>query len=154
MSLYLPPLEATERQQLQILLAQQPDKRMAQRVQVVLLSADGMLVPEISQLVGLHPINVRKWIHRFRQQGVAGLCSGKSPGRPRLFTPQQEQRILELAQIHPTSLGLSFKRWTLPKLRRYLVEQGVVKQISIESLRQLLQKYQLSVIRRRPQKYS
>jgi transposase len=118
MSLCIPPLEPTERQQLQILLAQQSDKQMAQRVQVVLLSADGKSVQEVSQIVGLHPINVRKWIHRFRQWGVAGLRSGKSPGRPRLFTPEHEQQIIELAQLHPASLGLSFNRWTLPKLRR------------------------------------
>jgi transposase len=96
-------------------------------------------VPEISQAVALHPINVRKWIHRFAHQGVAGLRTGKSPGRPRHFTQRQRQCILELAQADPRSLGLPFVCWSLRRLRRYVIEQGVVRRISIECLRKLLQ---------------
>jgi transposase len=139
MALYVHPLKKKERQQLEALLSQPIDELPAQRVQIVLLSSEGKSVQEISQLVGLHPINVRKWIHRFAQRGVAGLHSGKQPGRPRLFTQKQRQHILKLFYTHPRSLGLSFAYWTLSRLRRYVIEQGVVEHISIETLRQMLQ---------------
>lgn len=46
----------------------------AQRARIILLSALGKTVPEISTAVGLHPINVRKWIHRYNARGLRA-CS-------------------------------------------------------------------------------
>jgi transposase len=138
MAVYVHPLKPKERQQLETLLAQQTAEGPALRLRIVLMSDEGKSVQEISQAVGLHPINVRKWIHRFAQHGVTGLRDGKPPGRPRVFTADQRQRILKLFHTHPHSLGLSFAYWTLPRLRRYVIEQGVVPHISHETLRQIL----------------
>jgi transposase len=138
MAVYVHPLKRKERQQLEALLAQQNPDVPALRVQIVLMSDEGKSVQQISQAVGLHPINVRKWIHRFAQHGLAGLSNSKRSGRPRVFTPEQRQRILKLFRTHPHRLGLSFAYWTLPRLQQYVIEQGVVPHISIETLRQML----------------
>jgi transposase len=140
MALYIHPLKPKQRQQLEALLAQQSAEWPAQRLQIVLMSDEGKSVQEISQAVGLHPINVRKWIHRFAQHGVAGLSSGKPTGRPRHFTENQRHRIGRLFRTHPYSLGLPFAYWTLPRLRQYVIEQGVVSYISLETVRQILHK--------------
>ena len=139
MAVYVHPLKPKERQQLETLLAQQTAEEPALRLKIVLMSDEGKSVQEISQAVGLHPINVRKWIHRFGQHGVAGLLNGKPSGRPRRFTPEQRQRILKLFHTHPHSLGLPFAYWNLPRLHRYVIEQGIVPHISLETLRQILQ---------------
>ncbi|MEZ4678976.1 MAG: helix-turn-helix domain-containing protein [Caldilineaceae bacterium] len=111
---------------------------------IILLSAEGKSVPEISQTVNLHPINVRKWIHRYGANGVSGLRSGKSPGRPKLFTSKQRLQISQIAGTSPRQLGLNFSRWSLQRLRRYLIEQGVVDRISIETIRQIIQSSDLA----------
>jgi transposase len=139
MALYVQNLERSKLQQLQSITYQDEEDLPKNRVRIVLLSAEGKSVPEISRMVNLHPINVRKWIHRFCQQGVDGLRSGKSPGRPRLFSSEQRQRIITSANADPRSLGLSYGRWSLQRLRRYLIEQGVVNHISVETIRQILQ---------------
>jgi transposase len=90
-------------------------------------------------MVNLHPINVRKWIHRFNVYGMDGLRSGKSPGRPVVFTQKQRQQIAEIAATNPRTLGLRFSRWSLQNLRRYLIEKKIVKHISVETVRQILQ---------------
>ena len=139
MALYVQNLDFTKMKQLQAMVFEGGEDLPENRLRIVLLSAEGKSVPEISRLVNLHPINVRKWIHRFHQRGVEGLRSGKSPGRPRLFSSEQRERIIASATADPHSLGLPFSRWSLQRLRRYLIDQGVVKHISVETIRQILQ---------------
>lgn len=139
MALYIQNLDRQALQQLEAVVFQREEDLPENRVRIVLLSAAGKSVPEISRAVNLHPINVRKWIHRFSRNGLEGLRSGKSPGRPRLFTLEQRQQIISIASADPRSLDLPFSRWSLQRLRRYLVEQDIVSHISVETIRQILQ---------------
>ncbi len=137
MALYCRPLKADEVVKLEE-LARGADEDMAQRGQIVLLSAKHVGVHEIGAQVGLHPINVRKWIHRFNNYGLKGLQQRRSPGRPKVFTKQQREAIVRLATTDPTSLGLSFDAWSLQRLRTQLIERGVVQEVSAETIRQQL----------------
>ena len=139
MALYIQNLDRQALKQLESMVYQREEDLPENRVRIVLLSAEGKSVPEISRAVNLHPINVRKWIHRISKSGLEGLRSGKSPGRPRLFTGEQRQRIIAVATADPRSLGLHFSRWSLQRLRRYLMEQNIVSHISVETIRQILQ---------------
>jgi transposase len=145
MALYIQNLTDQEFQQLEALICQPEEDIPVNRLLIILLSSEGKSVPEISKMVNLHPINVRKWIHRFSQEGVDGLRSGKSPGRPPLFTLEQRQQIMGIANANPRSLGLHFARWSLQRLRRYMIEQRIVKHISVETIRQIIQGTELSV---------
>lgn len=114
------------------------DDELARRVQIVLLSAQRTGVHEISAMVGLHPINVRKWIHRFNRFGLKGLYPRRSPGRPRLFSQQQREAIVGLATTDPRVLGLEFDAWSLQRLRSQLIQRGVMNDVSAETIRQEL----------------
>ncbi len=137
MSLYARPLKADERSRLEE-LARGADEEMARRARIVLLSAQRTGVHEIGSMVDLHPINVRKWIHRFDKYGVKGLTPRRSPGRPRVFSNQQRDAIVGLAMTDPRTLGLGFDVWSLQRLRSQLIERGVVKDVSAETIRQQL----------------
>lgn len=141
MALYVRKLRDTEKTRLNQLMKTVNDEHElpTNRLQIVALSAEGKRVPEISEAVDLHPINVRKWIHRFNQEGFDGLRSGKSPGRPPVFTENQREQILVIAETNPRVLGLHFSRWSLQRLRRYLIEEGIVGCISVETVRQIVQ---------------
>jgi transposase len=144
MALYVQNLLEQEVKQIEALICEPEDDLPVNRLLIILLSAEGKSVPEISQTVNLHPINVRKWIHRYTANGVSGLRSGKSPGRPPLFTGKQRRQISKIASTSPRSLGLNFSRWSLQRLRRYLIEQSVVDRISIETIRQIIQSSDLA----------
>jgi transposase len=116
--------------------AREPD--VIRRANIVLLSAKRKRVHEISSEVGLHPINVRKWIHRFNDQGVEGLFPRRSPGRPKVFDELQRRRIVELATTSPDKIGLEFSSWSLQRLRSQLIEDGTLGHISAETIRQEL----------------
>ncbi len=137
--IYARPLLPGERREL-MRMVEGGNTKLAQRARVILLSADEQYrVPEIASMVGLGPDKVRKWIHRFNQHGVNGLRSRPfKPGPPPKFQGPTKQRIIEIAQTPPRQLGLLFSTWTLHNLRQYLIKQGVVDQISHETLRKIL----------------
>ncbi len=119
-------------------MARGTDEDLARRAQIVLLSAQRTGVHDIGLAVGLHPVNVRKWIHRFNRLGLKGLDSRRSPGRPRLFSSEQRQAIVELATSDPRALGLEFEAWSLQRLRAQLIERGIMEEVSAETIRQQL----------------
>jgi transposase-like protein len=60
---------------------------LAQRARIVLLAADGLAVRHIVRLVGMDRNAVRRWLDRFRAEGIDGLGDRPRPGRPRAFSP-------------------------------------------------------------------
>ena len=139
MALYVRKLRDPEKKRIEQLLYQEEKDLPANRLLIVRLSAEGKRVPEISEEVDLHPINVRKWIHRFNESGLDGLRSGKSPGRPPLFSERQRRDILRVATSNPRHLDQQFSRWSLQRLRQYLIAEGIVEGISVETVRQIIQ---------------
>ena len=135
--LFLRELQTDERQALDQ-AANNPSLDWSQRARIILLSAASKTVPDISAEVRLHPINVRKWIHRFNMRGLAGLRSGKSPGRPPVFSETQRQEIADLAHANPREVGSAFDRWSLQRLREHLMTHNIVGSISAETVRQIL----------------
>jgi len=139
--LYVPQLTEAKKAELE-LLVRTGSPRLARRARVVLLSADGKTVPEIADKVDLHHQNVRKWIHRYRREGACGLLH-RATGQSRnvKHNPATKRRIAEIAGADPRTLGLTFERWSLPRLRDYLVEQQVVSSICVESIRKILRSH-------------
>ncbi|MCB0136178.1 MAG: helix-turn-helix domain containing protein [Caldilineaceae bacterium] len=148
MALYTRKLKMQERKTIESHLDTPEEDLPAHRLQIIMLSAEGKRVPEISEEVNLHPINVRKWIHRFNRYGLDGLRSGKSPGRPPVFSDDQRNRIIEVANTNPRLLSMHYSRWSLQRLRRYLIEQRIVDHISVETIRQILQAQEPVMVRR------
>jgi transposase len=108
------------------------------RAQIVLLSAQGMSAPKISEVVFTDPDTVREVIHNFNRDGFDALYPRYKGGRPQTFTLPKRQEIKRIALSDPDDLGQPFSTWSLSKLADYLVAEGVVADISHEGLRQLL----------------
>lgn len=126
--------------------SESPNKEEATRATVILLSSEGKTAAEISQAIGFHPSNVKKWIRKFNREGLEGIIVKKRGplGGPRpKFTLDQIDRILELSQTAPSSLGYGFKQWTPQKLAVVAKEKGIVEGISHVTIRQILRRQQV-----------
>ena len=108
------------------------------RAQIVLLAAQGMAPPRISEVVFTDPDTVRDVIHNFNRDGFDALYPRYAGGRPQTFTLPKRQEIKRIALSDPTDLDQPFATWSLSKLADYLVAEGVVTDISHEGLRGLL----------------
>jgi transposase len=126
------------------------DKDLRHRSRVILLSAEGYRIPEISGIVKAHPTNLRKWVHRFNDRGPDGLISPRSGGPPPRFTEEQKDQIAELASQSPRGMGLNFSRWTLHKLAEQASQRGIVDSISHEYVRQILKTKEVDYRKRWP----
>ncbi|MEA3334517.1 MAG: helix-turn-helix domain-containing protein [Chloroflexota bacterium] len=116
------------------------DDALKQRALIILLSSEERYrVPEIAPIVGLHEDKVRKWISRFNLQGLPGLQPvRRKPGPRGKFSDADRSQILSIASTPPRQLGQLRSSWTLDSLREYLIANGVITEISRESLRQIL----------------
>jgi transposase len=137
MALYVRELKEEENRQLRRWI-EEDDSTLRHRARVILLSSQGYRIPEIGALLGAHPTNLRKWIHRFNARGPEGLISPRSGGPPPRFTEEQKQQIIRLAKQNPRALGLNFSRWTLHKLAEEARKRKIVDSISHEYVRQIL----------------
>jgi transposase len=137
MVLHVAELNAIEREQLRKWSSSQ-DVELGHRVQVVLLSAEGYRIPEIAAILGAHPANLRKWIHRFNRHRCRGLITVRSGGAKPRFSEEQKARIIALAASRPRELGLSFSTWTLHRIAEQARREQIVDRISHEYIRQIL----------------
>lgn len=109
-----------------------------QRAHILLKSADGKTDAEISQWLYISESTVRRTRLRFCEAGLeAALNDEVAPERESLLSEQQEGHLVALACSSPPE---GRERWTLELLTERLIAEGVVEQISVETVRLLLQK--------------
>jgi putative transposase len=76
---------------------------VAQRVRIVLLTAEGMAPSVIGEQLGVSQPTIRKWRARYAEEGLAGLRNEPRPGRPRTLDDQRVADLLNQAlQTRPS----------------------------------------------------
>lgn len=108
------------------------------RAQIVLWAAQGYRVSRIAEIGFTSEDRVREVIHNFNADGFESLSPKYGGGRPAKFDQSTRSEISRVALTRPKTLGRPYTRWSLAKLCDYLVEAGVVEDISIESVRRIL----------------
>ena len=108
------------------------------RAQMVLLSAQGMDVAQISKVAFTSPDRVREVLHNFNDDGFDSLMPRYSGGRPPKFTLPERREIKKIALSRPMDHDLPISTWSLSKLAEFLVAEGMVDDISHEGLRLVL----------------
>ena len=86
--------------------------RVGARLVMILLSHQHWPPVAIAELLGCDPATVRRWIHRYNQDGVRGLEDRPRCGRPRLGSRRLGQRIRRLLA--------GPKAWTIARLSQRL----------------------------------
>lgn len=93
------------------------DKEIGYRALIIALSYEGHEVREIARRLNVHPVNVRKWIRKFNEEGLK--CLYKKAGRKPKFHRSVEKKLLKIAIMKPYKLNLPFSSWSLRKLEYY-----------------------------------
>lgn len=119
------------------------------RGDVILLSAARVAVPEIVRRLGLSRPTVTHWLLRFERSGMGGLLDRPRSGRPSRISAEVLRHIGMVVSARPRDLGIPGTRWSLARLRQYLVQAGVVPALSLESLRIATKRAGLSFTRPR-----
>lgn len=131
---------ATELRRVHRWLEQPLQAWQRRRAEALLLHAAGHSASAMAQLLQVHVNTIYADLRDFAEHGLACLSRRRSAGAPPRLSQGQIATIWRLAGQPPASLGLPFGRWSLAKLRAYLIRRRIVKAISREHLRRVLKK--------------
>ncbi|WP_138968254.1 helix-turn-helix domain-containing protein [Streptomyces sp. YIM 121038] len=103
MVLWARPGRGEEEQKIvnRLVRARKAPRDLSMRACMVQLSWSGQRVPAIADTLGCSAKTVRRWLHRFNRQGIAGLEDLGGQGRKRRITEQERSRIIALVRGLP-----------------------------------------------------
>jgi transposase len=113
------------------------------RSKIVLLAAEGHTVPEIRKMTNTYDKTIRKWIHRFNDNGVRGLFTEIDYSRMVKVNDKARKEIIQTASTAPRTLGLKFSTWSLRSIAGYVKEKKIIQGggISHTAVRHILGEY-------------
>jgi transposase len=90
------------------------------RYQMVLLAADGYTAPQIAPMVRRSAATVERVVHRYQEEGAAGVPHRRRPGRPAEVLPAWEAELRRVIELDPHTVGVDSANWTTRLLADYL----------------------------------
>ncbi|MFD5031511.1 transposase [Streptomyces sp. NPDC058405] len=144
-SVFVRVVSMEEGRRLQRISRTAKDPVRLRRAIVVLMSAQGQTVRDISSLMQVGEDYVRDVIHAFHERGFDALDPKWSGGRSRTISDQVREHICLIARTSPADWKITaFSTWSLSKLAEHLVKQKVTVAISRETLRRILRAGKIS----------
>ena len=104
---------------------------------ILLATEKEMRAPEIAELVRKNEQTVRRWLKRYRQEGINGLSDEPRSGGPRKVTDTYRERLLAVVRRRPRSLDQAYSLWTLQRLVDFMAEETGLR-FSPETVRLIL----------------
>jgi len=124
------------------------------RGRILLLSSDRYPAKQIAEKMDCDVRKVRKAIKAFNEIGMRSLERGKAKGAKQKFSQEQRANMLQIASTKPKKLGLHFTTWSLPKLKRYFIENKIVDYICMESIRRIMKSEGIKIKKSKRFQYS
>ena len=114
----------------------------------VYLYLSGYSMKEVAKIVGHTGKTISGHVSAYRKKGLIGLIPGRSSGRPRRLTPQQESTLAEVVSTKlPSNVELSkFANWTLELMVFYTQREWNVS-YSIRGMSILMERLGLTCTR-------
>jgi transposase len=81
------------------------DGDQVRRLLAIAAVYEGMSREDAARLGGMDRQTLRDWVHRFNQEGAAGLVNRAAPGNPRRLTAAQETELARIVEDGPASAG-------------------------------------------------
>src|SRR6266568_2305754 len=118
---------------------QTKEARVFRRAQAVREVVKGQRLQTVSDTLHFTYAALRKWVHRFANQGIQGLRDRPRPGRPAKVTCELEQHLNRLVDHDPLEHGSLHSQWSCRELATVLARETGV-QLGRESVRGVLKK--------------
>ncbi len=136
-SIYVRQLSEEEKAKLEVAI-KSTDAFTKDRANILLLSSQRLFANQIAKKINCEARKVRRAIKDFNKKGISALQRGKAKGAIPKFDSTKKKIILMHFSQKPSKFNYHFTTWILPRFRKHLIDYGVVKSISIEKVRQIV----------------
>jgi transposase len=147
------PVEITRREysasELRELAADTYDGAVVRRLLAIAMILDGHPRGEAARLNGMDRQTLRDWAHRYNDEGVAGLPSRVSPGRPGALNGEQMAALHSMVLEGPDPERDAVIRWRCADLRDAIAARWSVE-LHERSVGRLLRRLGMTRLQPRP----
>jgi transposase len=121
-------------------IASEGTPSLSRHARIVLARNEGRSLSEIAKILDVDRATVRRWLLRYERDGLRGLVHASTgKARKRRFDDTVRDAVARLAMASPAAeTGEGVAHWSLRRLRTHVLRRGIVQEISVEGLRQLL----------------
>src|SRR5689334_3596362 len=123
------------------------DARAARRMLALALVLEGSSREEAARHAGMDRQTLRDWVHRYNEEGLAGLRDRPRPGRKPRLTPEQEAELATAVERGPDRDGVV--RWRRVDLQA-LIEARFAVRLHERSVGKVLRRLGFSRVSVRP----
>jgi transposase len=99
------------------------DPAMKTKILVILQTWDGFTSSEIAKILHKSDFYVRRWIHKYNENGLKGLQDTRGGNRVSYLSNEQKQAVTEALQKSPRECGFNRSNWTMPLLKIWINKQ-------------------------------
>jgi transposase len=122
--LQLPQAEANR---LEGLFRSAQDRKLRDRLQIVLMAHKGRAHQDIAADLGIHRIGVTRWLNAYCQHGLQGLLPRKAKGKAAKIPDSMAADIRRWVIDGPAACGLDRANWTHEELADHLFKARGIK---------------------------
>ena len=97
---------------------------------MILLKSRGRTSSEVAEIVGVCEMSVHNWVHRYQDQGIAGLETKPGRGRKAILQEQDLESVRQVVAEHRQRLSVA----------KAELEQALGKSFSQETLARFVKK--------------
>jgi transposase len=113
----LPPADAAR---LEALFRATADRKLRDRLQIVLMAHRGRVRQDIAADLGVHRKTVTRWLNAYCDGGLGGLQPKKAPGKPGKIPAALADQVRRWVIDGPAKQGLDRANWTHEELADHL----------------------------------
>lgn len=116
------------------------EQRLVERARIILLADEGRTNEQIADALETRTARISKWRQRFGAKRLEGLGDAERSGKPAIYGPSTEKRVLSLLDQSPPK---GYAQWNGPLLAEALPE------ISKDQIWRILRRHSICLQRRR-----
>jgi transposase len=125
------------------------DGAVVRRLLAIALILEGHSRAEAARLNGMDRQTLRDWVHRYNDEGVSGLRSRLSPGRPSALNEEQTEALRTMVLEGPDPERNRVIRWRCADLRDEIAARWSIE-LHERSVGRLLHRLNLTRLQPRP----
>lgn len=125
------------------------DGAVVRRLLAIAMVLEGYSREEAARCNGMQRQTLRDWVHRYNKDGVGGLCSLRSPGRPPALNEEQMAELRELVLAGPDLERHRVTRWRCADLREEIAARWSVR-VHENTVGRLLRRLGMARLQPRP----